>query len=168
MKSLDPRVTRILQVEPTDIAQPKVPLDQFGTFEVFVEPKEGKPFQHEGIVHAPNLEMAYVLAKEAGIEDPIVLASALLHDTVEDTDTTIEELQKEFGGAIASVVIASVENTVSRTLVSARYLRSTAYGTSGASANAAMRPISGASRTSCATDIAVTGSTGQSASRTSK
>lgn len=41
-----------------------MPLDQFGTFEVFVEPKEGKPFQHEGIVHAPNLEMAYVLAKE--------------------------------------------------------------------------------------------------------
>jgi len=45
-------------------AEPKAPLDQFGTFEVFVQPKEGKPFQHEGIVHAPNLEMAYVLAKE--------------------------------------------------------------------------------------------------------
>lgn len=44
---------------------PKVPLDQFGSFEVFVQGKEGKPFQHEGIVHAPNLEMAYVLAKEA-------------------------------------------------------------------------------------------------------
>lgn len=44
---------------------PKAPLDQFGSFEVFVQPKDGKPFQHEGIVHAPNLEMAYVLAKEA-------------------------------------------------------------------------------------------------------
>lgn len=44
---------------------PKAALDQFGTFEVFVQPKEGKPFQHEGAVHAPNLEMAYVLAKEA-------------------------------------------------------------------------------------------------------
>src|SRR5690606_5413774 len=40
-------------------------LDQLGTYEVFVQPKEGKPFQHEGIVHAPNLEMAFVLAKEA-------------------------------------------------------------------------------------------------------
>jgi ring-1,2-phenylacetyl-CoA epoxidase subunit PaaB len=29
-----------------------------------VQPKEGKPFQHEGIVHAPNLELAYILAKE--------------------------------------------------------------------------------------------------------
>ncbi len=45
--------------------RPKLPLDQFGTFEVFVQPKEGKPFQHEGIVHAPNLEMAYILSKEA-------------------------------------------------------------------------------------------------------
>lgn len=43
---------------------PKAPLDQFGTFEVFVQPREGKPFQHEGIVHAPDLEMAFVLAKE--------------------------------------------------------------------------------------------------------
>lgn len=43
---------------------PRAPLDQFGTYEVFVQPKEGKAFQHEGIVHAPNLEMAFVLAKE--------------------------------------------------------------------------------------------------------
>lgn len=43
---------------------PKAPLDQLGTFEVFVQPKSGKPFQHEGAVHAPDLEMAFVLAKE--------------------------------------------------------------------------------------------------------
>lgn len=64
MKSLDPRVNRLPKTDSANTA-PKVPLDQFGTFEVFVQPKAGKPFQHEGIVHAPNLEMAYVLAKEA-------------------------------------------------------------------------------------------------------
>jgi ring-1,2-phenylacetyl-CoA epoxidase subunit PaaB len=63
VKSLDPRVNRLPQIDIAAIA-PKAPLDQFGTFEVFVQPKEGKPFQHEGIVHAPELEMAYVLAKE--------------------------------------------------------------------------------------------------------
>lgn len=63
MNSLDPRVNRLPAI--TESVSPKVPLDQFGTFEVFVQPKEGKPFQHEGIVHAPNLEMAYVLAKES-------------------------------------------------------------------------------------------------------
>ncbi len=64
MKSLDPRVTRLPHIEAEENSKPKMPLDQFGTFEVFVKPKEGKSYQHEGIVHAPNLEMAYVLAKE--------------------------------------------------------------------------------------------------------
>jgi len=64
VKPLDPRVFR-LPIWPADeLVKPKAPLDQFGTYEVFVSPKEGKPFQHEGIVHAPNLEMAYVFAKE--------------------------------------------------------------------------------------------------------
>lgn len=64
MNSLDPRVQRLPKTGQPGQINPKAPLDQFGTFEVFVQPKEGKPFQHEGIVHAPNLEMAYVLAKE--------------------------------------------------------------------------------------------------------
>jgi len=64
LKSLDPRVNRLPQTGSANTT-PKVPLDQFGTFQVFVQPKANKPFQHEGIVHAPNLEMAYVLAKEA-------------------------------------------------------------------------------------------------------
>lgn len=63
LKSLDPRVNRLPQTDSAN-SKPKVPLDQFGTYEVFVQAKAGKPFQHEGIVHAPNLEMAYVLAKE--------------------------------------------------------------------------------------------------------
>ena len=62
MNSLDPRVVRLPQVGEV---QPKKLLDQFGTCEVFVQAKDGKPFQHEGAIHAPNLEMAYVLAKEA-------------------------------------------------------------------------------------------------------
>jgi len=65
VKSLDPRVNRLPSIGQPGQIQPKAPFDQLGNFEVFVEPKTGKPFQHEGAVHAPNLEMAYVLAKEA-------------------------------------------------------------------------------------------------------
>jgi ring-1,2-phenylacetyl-CoA epoxidase subunit PaaB len=65
VRSLDPRVNRLPEIGVPGQLQPKAPLDQFGTFEVFVQPKDGKPFQHEGAVHAPNLEMAYILAKEA-------------------------------------------------------------------------------------------------------
>jgi ring-1,2-phenylacetyl-CoA epoxidase subunit PaaB len=64
VKSLDPRVNRLPAIGEPGQTEPKAPLDQFGTYEVFVQPKEGKPFQHEGIVHAPNLEMAFVLGKE--------------------------------------------------------------------------------------------------------
>lgn len=42
---------------------PKNKLDQFETYEVFVQTKEDKPFEHVGIVHAPNEEMAFCLQK---------------------------------------------------------------------------------------------------------
>jgi ring-1,2-phenylacetyl-CoA epoxidase subunit PaaB len=63
LNSLDPRVNRLPQVK-SEVSESKLPLDQLGTFEVFVQPKEGKPFQHEGAVHAADLEFAYVSAKE--------------------------------------------------------------------------------------------------------
>ena len=50
------------------------------------------------------LALAHLLANEAGITDPVVLASALLHDTVEDTETSIEELRDAFGPEIAAIV----------------------------------------------------------------
>lgn len=63
MESLDPRVTRLNIDENASLA-PKAPLDQFGTFEVFAQLKEGKQYKHEGIVHAPNRDMAFIFAKE--------------------------------------------------------------------------------------------------------
>lgn len=50
------------------------------------------------------LAVARSLAVEARITDPTVLAAALLHDTLEDTDTAFEELVREFGAAVAGVV----------------------------------------------------------------
>ena len=39
-------------------------MDQFGTYEVFTQLKDNKPFFHTGNVHAPNEEMAFLFAKE--------------------------------------------------------------------------------------------------------
>jgi len=47
---------------------------------------------------------ANVLANEAGVLDPITLAASLLHDTIEDTGTTMEELVRAFGPEVAAVV----------------------------------------------------------------
>lgn len=51
------------------------------------------------------IALAYVLAREAGIVDVPTLAAALLHDTVEDTDTTAEELRELFGDEITAIVL---------------------------------------------------------------
>lgn len=50
------------------------------------------------------LGVARILSDEAGVTDGSVLAAAILHDTLEDTETTAAELTKEFGARIAAIV----------------------------------------------------------------
>ena len=50
------------------------------------------------------LGLAAVLAGAGGVTDPVVLVAALLHDTLEDTDTSLDELRQLFGAAVAAVV----------------------------------------------------------------
>ena len=57
------------------------------------------------------IALAQVLAAEGGVTDIEVLAAALLHDTIEDTDTTDEELRREFGGRIAAIVAEVTDDT---------------------------------------------------------
>jgi guanosine-3',5'-bis(diphosphate) 3'-pyrophosphohydrolase len=51
------------------------------------------------------IALANVLANEAAVRDIVVLIAALLHDTIEDTATTAEELKLQFGAAIAVIVV---------------------------------------------------------------
>jgi len=50
------------------------------------------------------LGLACVLADEGGVTDPATLCAALLHDTIEDTNTTADELEREFGAEICALV----------------------------------------------------------------
>lgn len=50
------------------------------------------------------IALADVLVHQAGVEDGTVLAAALLHDTIEDTATTAQELVETFGAEIAGIV----------------------------------------------------------------
>jgi guanosine-3',5'-bis(diphosphate) 3'-pyrophosphohydrolase len=50
------------------------------------------------------IALVSILAVEAGINDCDTLCAALLHDTIEDTDTSVEELVEAFGGHVASLV----------------------------------------------------------------
>ena len=50
------------------------------------------------------LALARVLAVEGGITDVETLCAALLHDTIEDTETTGEEIEGEFGPEVRRLV----------------------------------------------------------------
>lgn len=43
-------------------------------------------------------------------DDKEILAAAVLHDTVEDTDTTLEEIEENFGRRVALLVMTETEN----------------------------------------------------------
>ena len=49
-------------------------------------------------------EVALLLAKATGGGDPALVVAGLLHDTIEDTESTREELAAEFGDDVASLV----------------------------------------------------------------
>lgn len=49
--------------------------------------------------------LANVLCNEGKITDAKVICAALLHDTIEDTETTAEELKSIFGKTITNIVL---------------------------------------------------------------
>ena len=50
------------------------------------------------------LAVAQLLATVGGVTDVVLLQAALLHDTIEDTETTAEELEREFGAEVRVLV----------------------------------------------------------------
>ena len=62
------------------------------------------------------IALANVLANEAGIDNAEVLAAAVLHDTLEDTETTVADLDAAFGPRICRIVL---EVTDDKTLAKA-------------------------------------------------
>ena len=62
------------------------------------------------------IALAALLAQTGEVDDLVVLQAAILHDTIEDTDTTYEELVERFGVEVADVVM---EVTDDKSLVKA-------------------------------------------------
>ena len=56
------------------------------------------------------LEVANLLANIGKIEDYDVLIAAVLHDTIEDTETTKEEITELFGANVCEIVLEVTDN----------------------------------------------------------
>src|SRR5688572_8710850 len=50
------------------------------------------------------IEVAELIARVGGVNDLVTLQGAILHDTIEDTNTTPEELEAAFGSEVRRVV----------------------------------------------------------------
>jgi guanosine-3',5'-bis(diphosphate) 3'-pyrophosphohydrolase len=57
------------------------------------------------------IALARTLAVEGGVTDTRTLIAAVLHDTVEDTDTTFEEIAAMFGAKVADIVREVTDDT---------------------------------------------------------
>jgi guanosine-3',5'-bis(diphosphate) 3'-pyrophosphohydrolase len=60
--------------------------------------KTGEPY----ILHP--IAVARIVAEEIKLEDAVSIAAALLHDVVEDTGTSLEEIERDFGKVVAKIV----------------------------------------------------------------
>jgi guanosine-3',5'-bis(diphosphate) 3'-pyrophosphohydrolase len=54
---------------------------------------------------SPYINHPIALANEGGVSDATVLCAAVLHDTIEDTETSEDELTAAFGSKVSSVVL---------------------------------------------------------------
>ena len=51
------------------------------------------------------IALAHLLATTGGVSDVVVLQAAILHDTIEDTETTEDELRARFGAGVTNIVL---------------------------------------------------------------
>lgn len=70
---------------------------------------EGQVRKKSGIPYILHPMEAATIASTL-TDDREVLAAVMLHDTVEDTDTTLDEIRREFGDRVAQLVKGETEN----------------------------------------------------------
>lgn len=71
--------------------------------------KKHKDQKRKGVNGEPYInhpiEVAYILANVGKIEDTDILIAAILHDTIEDTETSESEVSNRFGENVAKMVM---------------------------------------------------------------
>ncbi len=84
--------------------------------ELFAKNKHAGMMKNDGMTsHSKHLEGVVNRLKSLGVIDEELLCAGWLHDTIDDTDTSFDELFEKFGQRIAVLVMSlSKDNTLPR------------------------------------------------------
>jgi len=70
--------------------------------------------RRKGSARAPYInhliDVTRLLAEVGSVKETVLLQAAILHDTIEDTETSQAELEKEFGPEVAGIVAEVTDN----------------------------------------------------------
>jgi (p)ppGpp synthase/HD superfamily hydrolase len=92
----DPELRRLLPAADCDVVAKAV------AFAIRYHGDQRRPTGAPYLEHL--LEALEVLVRGAAVTDPDVLCAAVLHDVVEDTPCTVDDVRREFGDRVASLV----------------------------------------------------------------
>lgn len=82
------------------------------TAEFYAKDKHKHMTRKDGVTpYSAHLESVVSYLKSLGITDEDVLSSGWLHDTIEDTDTTFDDLYERFGKKVA-ILVSSLSKDV--------------------------------------------------------
>ncbi|MBR6025326.1 MAG: HD domain-containing protein [Firmicutes bacterium] len=91
----------------------KLDTDLFDRAAIFaIKAHSGVERRGKGTPYALHVMEAAAIA-ETMTKDPEIIAAALLHDVIEDTDYTYEDIKAEFGQRVADLVLAESDEEVS-------------------------------------------------------
>ncbi len=79
--------------------------------ELFARKKHAGQTQKDGAQYSEHLEAVVSRLKSLGVVDEEILCAGWLHDTIEDTDASFDELLERFGSRVAVLVSSLSKDT---------------------------------------------------------
>jgi len=79
--------------------------------ELFAKKKHSGKTRKDGTPYSKHLEDVVNRLKSLGVIDEELLCSGWLHDTIEDTDTSFDDLFEKFGSRVAVLVLSMSKDT---------------------------------------------------------
>jgi len=78
--------------------------------ELFAKTKHSGKLKKSGVIYSKHLEDIVSRLKSLGVNDEEVLCTGWLHDILEDTDTSFDELFEKFGRRVAVLTLSLTKN----------------------------------------------------------